>query len=171
MLKDAYGLSISTTSAEAVAGFDRTVEGYLKARLATRDYLMGTLKADPEFALAHCLKGYFALLLYKQAALPAAAEAARTARRLAEKATARERMHVDALDAWVAGDLERLFAVWEAILAEHPTDVLAFRLAHYKYFWTGRAREMLASVERIAPKWKSRPAQLWHHARLSLLRA
>jgi len=77
------------------------------------------------------------------------------ARRLAANATARERMHVDALEAWIAGDLERLFALWEQILAAHPTDVLAFRLSHYKYFWTGRARDMLASVERIAPKWGS----------------
>jgi tetratricopeptide (TPR) repeat protein len=153
MLKDAYGLSISTSSAQAAAAFDRTIEGYLKARLDTRDHLTGLLKADPEFGLAHCLKGYFAMLLYKQAALPAAAEAARTARLLTGRATARERMHVDALDAWVAGDLDHLIAVWEEILAEHPTDVLAFRLAHYKYFWTGRARDMLASVQRIAPKW------------------
>jgi tetratricopeptide (TPR) repeat protein len=41
----------------------------------------------------------------------------------------------------------------EGILGQYPTDALAFRLAHYKYFWTGRAREMLASAERIAPKW------------------
>jgi tetratricopeptide (TPR) repeat protein len=153
MRKDAHGLSISTSSAEAAAAFDRTVAGYLKARLDTRDHLTRLLQADPEFALAYCLKGYLAMLLYKQAALPAAAEAARTARRLAAKATAREQMHVDALDAWVAGDLDRLLAIWEAILAEHPTDVLAFRLAHFKYFWTGRACDMLASVERIAPKW------------------
>jgi hypothetical protein len=53
----------------------------------------------------------------------------------------------------VVGDLDHLFAIWEKIPAEHPTDGLAFRLAHYKYFWTGRARDMLTSVERIAPKW------------------
>jgi tetratricopeptide (TPR) repeat protein len=153
MLKDAHGLAISTSSAQAAAAFDRTLEGYLKARLDTRDHLAALLKADPEFALAHCLKGYFTMLLYKQAAVESAAQAARTARRLVANATARERMHVDALEAWVAGDLDRVLAIWEAILAEHPTDVLAFRLAHYKYFWTGRARDMLASVERIAPKW------------------
>jgi tetratricopeptide (TPR) repeat protein len=152
-MKDAYGLAISTSSAEAARAFDRAISGYLKARLDTRDHLVAALKADAEFGLAHCLKGYFAMLLYKQAAVPSAAEAARTARRFTEKATARERMHVDALDAWVTGDLARLFAIWEEILATHPTDVLAFRLAHYKYFWTGRAREMLSSVERIVPKW------------------
>jgi tetratricopeptide (TPR) repeat protein len=153
MLEDAHGLAVSTSSVEAVAAFDCTIESYLKARLDARDHLERLLKADPEFGLAHCLKGYFAMLLYKQTALPAALEAARTARRLTAKATARERMHVDALDAWSAGDLDRLFAIWEAILAVHPTDVLALRLAHYKYFWTGRARDMLASIQRVAPMW------------------
>ena len=152
-MKDAYGLAISTSSEQAASAFDRAIAGYLKARLDTRDHLVAALKADPEFGLAHCLKGYFAMLLYKQAAVPAAAEAARAARTQTEKATARERMHAQALDAWVAGDLDRLLSIWEEILAAHPTDALAFRLAHYKYFWTGQAREMLASVERIVPKW------------------
>src|SRR5436190_5629472 len=113
MLKDAHGLSISTSSEQAAAAFDRTIESYLKARLDAREHLTELLNADPEFGLAHCLKGYFAMLLYKQAAVPAVSEAARKARRLTHNATARERMHVDALEAWVSGDLERLLALWE----------------------------------------------------------
>src|SRR5262249_48970377 len=77
--------------------------------------------ADPEFGLAHCLKGYFAMLLYKQAGVAPAAQSARTARPLVAKATAREQSHVEALDAWAAGDLDRTLAIWEAILADYPT--------------------------------------------------
>src|SRR5437660_12862444 len=123
MLKDAYGLEVSTSSAEAAAAFDRTIEGHLKARLDTRDHFASVLKADPELGLVHCLKGYFAMLLYNRAALPAAVAAAGTARRLTGKATARERMHVDALDAWIAGDLDRLLAVREEVLGAHPAEV------------------------------------------------
>jgi tetratricopeptide (TPR) repeat protein len=153
MQHDSHGLTISTSSAEAAAAFHRCVESYLKARVDLRDHLAAMLKADPEFGFAQCLKGYFVMLLDKQAAVPVAAEAAKAARNLIGPATQRERMHVDALDAWVAGDLRRALAVWEEILLTHPTDVLAFRFAHYKYFWTGRRHDMLASVERIAPKW------------------
>ncbi len=153
MQHDSHGLPISTSSAEAAAAFGRTVESYLKARVDLRDHLSAMLKADPEFGFAQCLKGYFVMLLDKQAAVPVAAEAAKAARRLSANATTREKMHIDALDAWTAGDLRRALAVWEEILLAHPTDVLAFRFAHYKYFWTGRVRDMLASVERIAPKW------------------
>jgi hypothetical protein len=153
MLKDAYGLPISTSSAAAAAAFDRTIESYLKGRLDARDHLARVLSADADFGLAHCLKGYMGMLLYKQAALSGVTKAAHAARDLTAHATARERMHVDALDAWIGGDLDRLLGIWEEILTDHPTDVLAFRLAHYKYFWTGRVRDMLASVERIATKW------------------
>jgi tetratricopeptide (TPR) repeat protein len=68
-------------------------------------------------------------------------------------ATPRERAHAAALEAWIAGDLDRALGVWEQILAEHPRDVLAFRLAHFNNFWLGRPAEMRASVERVKPKW------------------
>jgi tetratricopeptide (TPR) repeat protein len=152
MPHDLHGLPI-TTSPEAGAAFDQTVLGYLKYKVDASEHLKRTLAADPEFALAHCLKGYFAMLLYNQASVPRAVEAVRVAHAHSAHATPRERAHVDALEAWVAGDLDRMIAVWEQILAEHPTDVLALRLAHFNNFWLGRPREMAASVERVLPQW------------------
>jgi tetratricopeptide (TPR) repeat protein len=152
MPQDLHGLPITTTP-EAGAAFDRTVVAYLKYKVDAPEHLKRTLAADPEFALAHCLKGYFAMLSYNQASVPRAVEAARVAHAHGAKATARERAHVEALEAWIAGDLDRMIATWEAILAEHPTDVLALRLAHFNNFWLGRPREMAASVERVSPKW------------------
>src|SRR5262249_24501868 len=108
--QDIHALPISTASTEAAAAFDRTMMGYVKYRADTPDHLQATLVADPDFGLAHCLKGYFAMLSYKQANLPAAVEAARIARRLTATATARERAHVAALDAWISGDLDRTLA-------------------------------------------------------------
>jgi tetratricopeptide (TPR) repeat protein len=152
MPHDLHGLPITTTP-EAGAAFDRTVLAYLKYKVDAPEHLKRTLATDAEFALAHCLKGYFAMLAYNQARVPAAAEAARIAREHSTHATPRERAHVDALEAWIAGDLDRMLCVWEQILAEHSTDVLALRLAHFNNFWLGRPREMAASVERVRPKW------------------
>ncbi len=153
MRQDIHGLEISTSSTEAGAAFDRTVLGYVRYRADTAEHLAATLAADADFGLAHCLKGYFAMLSYKQANVPIAAEAARAARRLTAAATARERIHVAALEAWVAGDVDRTLDLWEQILAGHPTDVLALRLAHFGNFWLGRPNEMRASVERVLPGW------------------
>jgi tetratricopeptide (TPR) repeat protein len=152
-VRDVRGLTISTSSAEASAAMDGALASFLKFRLDAREHLSRCLAADPEFGLAHCLRGYSAMLLYKQTGVAPAAQSARTARTLAAKATAREQAHVEALDAWVAGDLDHTLAIWETILADHPTDVLALRLAHLKYFWLGRPRDMLASVERVVPQW------------------
>jgi tetratricopeptide (TPR) repeat protein len=153
MHHDIHGLPISTASAEAAAAFDRTVLGYLKYRADLPARLGDVLAADGEFGLAHCLKGYLALLSYKQANMPAAIEAAQAARRLTAGATPREQAHVAALEAWIGGDLDRALGIWEQILNEHPLDVLAFRLAHFNNFWLGRPAEMRASVDRVKPKW------------------
>jgi tetratricopeptide (TPR) repeat protein len=156
MQNDAQGLAISAASALAAAAFDQAVASYLDYRADTAQRMDAALTADPGFGLAHCLKGCLVMLTYKQANVAVAADAAATARRcMAAGATPRERRHLDALDAWIGGEVETATAIWEAILAEHPRDIVAFRLAHFLYFWLGRPDEMLASVQRIARHWSS----------------
>jgi len=150
---DTRGLPISTASARAAAAFDHLITGYLTYRADTPDRLNAVLEADPDFALAHCMKGYFAMLAFKQAAVPAAVGEAQTAHSLAAGATQRERDHIAALSAWAEGELDRAIAVWEAILRAHPLDAVAFRLHHFVNFWLGRPQDMVASVERMIPAW------------------
>jgi len=150
---DARGLPLSTASATAAAAFDHLVNGYLTYRADTPDRLKVVLEADPDFALAHCMKGYFAMLAFKQAVVPVAVEEARAALSLAADSTPRERSHIAALIAWVEGELDRAIATWESILRAHPRDAVAFRLAHFVNFWLGRPQDMVASVERVMPAW------------------
>ena len=56
---DARGLPLSTASAKAVAAYDHLVTGYLTYRVDTPASLTAVLEADPDFALAHCMQGYF----------------------------------------------------------------------------------------------------------------
>jgi len=153
MLPDARGLPLSTDSAEAAAAFDHLIVGYLTQRADTPTRLAAVLEADPDFALAHCMQGYFAMLGFKQAVVPVAVAAARTAEALAADATPRERTHIAALTAWTEDDLDRAVALWESILSTHPHDVVAFRLAHFVNFWLGRPHDMVASVDRVMPAW------------------
>ena len=150
---DARGLPISTASAKAAAAYDYLVTGYLTQRADTPARLAALLEADPDFALAHCMQGYFAMLAYKQATVPVALEAARVAQSLGSRATPRERSHIAALTAWAEGELDRTIGLWESILRTHPLDVVAFRLAHFLNFWLGRPKEMVSSVERVIPAW------------------
>ena len=106
MQLDARGLPISTASAKAAAAYDHLITGYLTQRADTPARLTALLEADPDFALAHCMQGYFAMMAYKQATVPAAVQAARTALSLAAGATPRERSHIAALTAWAEGELD-----------------------------------------------------------------
>jgi tetratricopeptide (TPR) repeat protein len=153
MQVDARGLPISTHSRKAAAAYDHLITGYLTQRADTPARLTALLEADPEFALAHCMQGYFAMTAYKQATVPVAAEAARTAQSLTAGATVRERCHIAALTAWADGELDRTIELWESILRDHPLDVVAFRLAHFANFWLGRPQDMVSSVERVIPAW------------------
>jgi tetratricopeptide (TPR) repeat protein len=155
MRKDLHGLTLSTDSTEAGDAFDRAVMAYLKYRTEAGRHLGAALKADPDFALAHVLRGYLNMLAYNKAHVAGAAEALAEARKRASRTTAREAAHVEALGHWIDGDLDRLLDIWEGIFAEHPHDVLAFRLHHFNAFWLGRPATMQAEIERVLPHWNA----------------
>ena len=152
-MNDLHGLSLGTENAAAAASLNRALASYLGYRADVSDHVKAALQADPAFALAHCVKGYLMMLAYNRAYVEIAAEAQRAAAQAASGASAREQAHVRALGHWIAGDLDGALRVWEEVLVEHPADVLALRLAHFNYFWLGRAAEMRASVERVLPRW------------------
>jgi tetratricopeptide (TPR) repeat protein len=152
-MHDSHGLALTTRSQAAADAFNRTLKAYVGYRVEMSDHLGAALKADADFALAHCAKGCFMMLAYNAGMVQISIEAHRNALRLAPGATPREQQHVSALGAWIEGDLDKALALWEEILAAHPTDVLALRLAHFNYFWLGRKEDMRASAERVLPKW------------------
>jgi hypothetical protein len=152
MSHDANGLALTCDEA-AAAAFDHAIAGYLAYRADTADRLAGLLARDPGFGLAHCLKGYLALLTHRESAVPVAKAEAIEARACMAAASPRELAHVAALDAWADGHPDRAAAIWEEILRLHPRDILAFRLAHFINFWLGRPDAMLASVLAVEPHW------------------
>lgn len=44
--------------------------------------------------------------------------------------------------------------VWEDILVEHPTDMLALKFSHDGFFYLGHQVQMRDSVARVLPYWK-----------------
>ncbi len=153
MRADAQGLPLSTTSDAAASAFNGAVAVYLNFRTGMPRLVKTAQQADPDFALGHCLGGIGAMLAYDGRCVPAAAAALQRARDSAAGATPREQAHISALAAWVAGDMDRAIGIWDAILDDHPRDILAFRLAHFANFWAGRPQDMVASVRRVRPHW------------------
>lgn len=151
MFNDCRGLALTTDSAPAALAFDHAIDGYLGYRADMAERMEALLATDPDFGLAHCLKGYLSLMGYRADTLGVARAALADARRCA--GTVREKAHTEALAHWAAGDPDHATAVWDQILADHPHDILAFRLAHFVNFWSGRPEAMLASVLSVGKCW------------------
>jgi len=124
-MKDSYDLPLTTTVAAAGDAYHRALKAFAGFDADLPEHAQAALQADPDFVAAHCLWGYFMMLAYSRATVPAAAQALRAARRHAGKATAREQAHVRALERWIGGDVEGALREWELILAVWPRDSLS----------------------------------------------
>ena len=108
MVRDCRGLQLTTQSDAAAAAFDHAIDGYLAYRADMMARLQALLAADPDFGLAHCLKGYLFMMAYRADAVGAARAALEQARRC--PGTARETAQTAALAHWIDGDPEAAIA-------------------------------------------------------------
>lgn len=155
LLDDAHGNRVTAASAEAVARLDETVRAYLGFRKETGDRLKEALAADPDCVMAHCLRGCFMMLFGQRAMVGRARRSLEAATEAAGSggATERERAHLAALEAWVAGDFAGATSRWEALAARHPRDLLALKLAQYGFFYAGESQRMHDVIARALPHW------------------
>ena len=156
MQHDTRGLAQTAASAEAMRAFDATVEAYLGFRLATGDRLKETLTLDPAMPLAHVLKGCFLLLFAKRGLAQRAEKALGDAKAAGAEAglTPREAQHLAALETWLSGDMAAAAECYDAILLNHPHDIVALKLAQYLHFYLGAAAAMRGSVARPFHAWR-----------------
>ncbi len=158
MHKDARGLTVTVASAEAAAAYDRVIDGYVSYAADIPARMAALTVLDPDCPMLHCLKGYFAMLGFKQALIPGARQAAAETWQKVVAGTPREHSHAAALDTWANGHPDRAVEIWNQILGNHPHDILAFRLAHFVNFWLGRPEAMLASVLAVEKHWSEAEA-------------
>ncbi|BBK42730.1 tetratricopeptide repeat protein 38 family protein [Allostella vacuolata] len=150
---DARGLAVTAADPAVVAHIDASLAGFLAFRKDTGDRLKPALALDPECVFANVLRGYYMMLMGNRTLVPRAAKSLAAAEKAAAGATARERAHVEALRLWVAGDFAGAVRRWEALLPEHPRDVMALRLANFGHFYAGDAAAMRDSFARCFHAW------------------
>ena len=150
-----YGLTYTTARLEAVEAFDGMVTSYLGFGRDIGDWLKQVFAADPDMPLAHVAKGYLFKLFGSGAMAERAKKALTEAKAKAEThgVTEREALHLAALEAWCAEDIDRTTACWEQAVLEYPKDALALRLAHFNHFYAGEGRMMRDSTARVLPDW------------------
>src|SRR5258708_28843237 len=152
MYKDGRGLAVTAANEAAVTHLDAAIESYLGFRTDVGDHLKRALAADPHCALALCARGYFLLLMAARGLIPRAKDALAAAAAAKDRVTPREQAHIAALEAWCGGDVDQALSVWEALIAEHPRDVIALKLAHFWQFYLGRSQSLRDSVAGGPPR-------------------
>ena len=70
MFSDERGLTLTTDSADAVAGFNETMRQYMEYRAGAGDAIKQMLGADPDFVMGNCFKGYLFNLFATSAMRP-----------------------------------------------------------------------------------------------------
>jgi len=159
-ITDARGLSLSAPSSAAVDRFEALINDLYYYRLGVGDRLDALLQEFPGFVLAHVLKGYSLMTEGTLDAYPKARAHLRQAEAL--PANPRERLHQEALRAWIAHDSSARAAAWEQVLVQWPLDMLAFRQYTGTLFWMGDKRHQAQVSAGVAGHWSSQTPGYGH---------
>jgi tetratricopeptide (TPR) repeat protein len=123
---DTRGLPVSTTTAEALAAYERGVDLFLRWRIGALEALNAATQDDPQFTLAHCAKAYFG---WRMGNINVALDGYRGAMAAVNEAhNEREQLHVQAVEAMHGGQPLVADELLTQIGAQYPTDRIAVRL-------------------------------------------
>ena len=150
---DRYGLTVTTESPVAFERFQEGMDQLLAYGPAGEARLTEAVQADPGLAVAHTALALLALVQGDAASARAAMVRAGAS---VAGATRRERQHVEALNAFVAGESTRGFALVDEHVAEFPRDAVVVNQASSSIALAGgsdREEQRVAFVERLAPAY------------------
>jgi Flp pilus assembly protein TadD len=139
-MRDLHGLSITATSAQALAAYDRGAEGLLGWDAGALDAFQEATRLDPAFALAHAGA---AVCLFLEERFEEARTAAEAARRTVAGHGGRESGHAEAMALLVTGKVREAEALMREHLRAYPRDLLVLQRLYFIWFWQGRFPEML----------------------------
>src|SRR5262249_58102713 len=120
---DRYGLEITTSSGRAIEHFQEGMDRLLSYSAGAEDAFTAALAIDPGLTVAHT--GLALLALVQGDAATARAAVGRARETVAAGATRRERQHVEALGALIAGETGRGLALVGEHVVGVPRDAIA----------------------------------------------
>ncbi|MFE7654043.1 tetratricopeptide repeat protein [Streptomyces bottropensis] len=155
MVTDRYGNRLHECTAEGAEHLDRAVEGLLFFRPEFPDAVADAVAACPTSPLAQAFAAYLGVLGTEPG------DAARAAGRFADfragldrsALPVRERMHMEAAQAWLGGDLRAASRILEDLVVVCPRDPLALAVGHQLDFFTGDATRLRDRIGGALPAW------------------
>jgi tetratricopeptide (TPR) repeat protein len=152
-LVDPRGLEVSGASPAALDRYEAALDAVLSFHGDPLGVADAALELDPTLISAKLLKAHVLAFSLHPGLLPKAAAALDAAAALGPDA--RERLHVVACRAWLRGDLDAARAAFDAILAEHPRDLLALMFAQQAYFCPAAAAAVLERPTTALRAWSA----------------
>jgi tetratricopeptide (TPR) repeat protein len=152
-LTDRYGLTVTTAAPAALEPFQDGMDRLLAYGPGAEECFAAALEADPDLAVAHVGR---ALLAAVQGDAASARAAAGRARETVAGATRRERQHVEAVSALVAGETARGLELVDEHVKEFPRDAVLVNQASSSIALAGRwdrEEHRIAFLERLAPAY------------------
>ncbi|MDV5143963.1 tetratricopeptide repeat protein [Streptomyces sp. SBC-4] len=139
MVTDQYGNPLHECTQETAAHLDRAVDSLLHFSPEVEQAVDDALESAPTSPLAHSFAAYLGALGTEQGdALAARRRFDRYAAGVdVSSLPVRERLHVAAAGAWLAGDLLRAGGLLEELSLVCPRDALALAVGHQLDFFTG----------------------------------
>ncbi len=152
-ITDSRGLALTAPDPAAVERFDTIINDIFYYRPGAPDRLDELVEEFPDFVMAQVFKGYS---LVSEGTIDTPAAALPWLHRAeALPANPRERLHQEALRAWIARDFPVRDATWEQILLQWPLDLLALNQYSGTLFWSGDKRHQAEVTANLASHWKS----------------
>lgn len=111
------------------------------------------VEADPALVLGHLLCAHVLIFALQPSFTGKAAASLDAAEGLMAGATERERLHLAAGRAWLAGELDRCCALFDQVLERHPRDLLALMFAHQADFFAGRTEALRSRPVAALADW------------------
>ncbi|UWR22679.1 tetratricopeptide repeat protein [Sulfitobacter sp. S190] len=150
MTTDLYGLPVSHADAPALHAIDAFIHGFLSYHPKATG-IIGAADAAPDCPLANA---YAAMLwMFLEAPVAPRKAAPYIERAMAGRATVsdREAAVIDAVAAWVAGDVPQVIEICDRITDDWPRDMAILKLAQYHLFNIGDAAGMLRMALKAIP--------------------
>ena len=141
MWTDALGNAVTLDDSASLAGVDDFVEGFIASEARAVQVL-----ATAEHERSAIVQAYAAAVHMFAESRDAPVNARPFIERAllsASRATPREQRFVDAVAAWVEGDIDRAIELHEEQAREHPRDLASLKLGHYHLFNRGDSAGML----------------------------
>ncbi len=152
-LHDCRGEPVSATSSGLIVALEAAHEELLHYRGDPVGMIDKVLADHPDFVMGHIFKAAVLTQAMETRIYEIMLAAVQTAESLWSQANDRERGHIKAIRQWVDGDFYSAVEAWDAVLVDHPRDLLALQLAHLSDVLLGDTINQRDRVARVLHAW------------------